>query len=268
MTSLGATDVPTFADVEDAARQLKGWARETPILENPILNDELGFRLLVKPECLQWIGAFKFRGAFNRISRIADADKAKGVVAFSSGNHAQGVARASALLGISATIIMPSDAPKMKIDNTRALGANVLLYDRAKESREEIGEAITTYFPPILDVAAARLVADSQHPVANDPFVTGLPSQALNALTDDSGVFLGCPNKEQGNAFTAAGISVPPSACIVRLPKDLPTSSHDIVLLLAGNTKDSFTPSHGIDLLTQLVMKIAIALAARPSGIK
>lgn len=142
MTSLGATDVPSFADVEDAARQLSGWARETPILENPILNDELGFRLLVKPECLQWIGAFKFRGAFNRISRIPEADRAKGVVAFSSGNHAQGVARASSLLGIDATIIMPSDAPKMKIDNTRALGANVLLYDRAKESREEIGEKL------------------------------------------------------------------------------------------------------------------------------
>ena len=148
----------------------------------------------------------------------------------------------------------------------RVYHADLLLL--AATSREEIGEAITTYFPPILDVAAARLVADNQHPVANDPFVTRLPSQALNALTDDSGVFLGCPNKEQGNAFTAAGISVPPSAGVVRLPKDLPTSSHDIVLLLAGNTKDSFTPSHGIDLLTQLVMKIAIALAARPSGIK
>lgn len=140
MTSLGATDVPTFADVEDAARQLSGWARETPILENPVLNEALGFRLLVKPECLQWTGSFKFRGAFNRISRIPEADRAKGVVAFSSGNHAQGVARASALLGISATIIMPSDAPKAKIENTKALGGNVMLYDRLKESREEIGE--------------------------------------------------------------------------------------------------------------------------------
>lgn len=132
-------DVPVFADIQDAARQLKGWARETPILENTVLNERLGFRLLVKPECLQRTGSFKFRGAFNKISRIPDADRPKGVVAYSSGNHAQGVAAAATLMGIPATIIMPADAPKAKIANTRALGGDVVLYDRYTENREEIG---------------------------------------------------------------------------------------------------------------------------------
>ena len=92
MDSSPASDLPVFADIEDAARRLKGWARLTPLLENPILNDQLGFRLLVKPECLQRTGSFKFRGAYNKISRIPEAERAGGVVAFSSGNHGQGVA--------------------------------------------------------------------------------------------------------------------------------------------------------------------------------
>jgi threonine dehydratase len=139
MNSLNSSEPPVFADVEDAARQLDGWARLTPILENSVLNETLGCRLLVKPECLQRTGSFKFRGAFNKISRIPEADKPAGVVAYSSGNHAQGVAHAAALMGLKATIIMPEDAPKAKIDNTRALGGNVVLYDRYTQNREEIG---------------------------------------------------------------------------------------------------------------------------------
>ena len=99
MNSLNSSEPPVFADVEDAARQLDGWARLTPILENSVLNETLGCRLLVKPECLQRTGSFKFRGAFNKISRIPEADKPAGVVAYSSGNHAQGVAHAAALMG-------------------------------------------------------------------------------------------------------------------------------------------------------------------------
>ena len=109
MDSLNSSEPPVFADVEDAARQLNGGARLTPILENPVLNETLGCRLLVKPECLQRTGSFKFRGAFNKISRIPDADKAAGVVAYSSGNHAQGVAHAAALMGLKATIIMRAE---------------------------------------------------------------------------------------------------------------------------------------------------------------
>lgn len=140
MDSLNSSEPPVFADIKDAARQLNGWARRTPLLENSILNEQLGFRLIVKPECLQRTGSFKFRGAFNKISRIPEDMRGNGVVAFSSGNHAQGVAAAATLMGMKSTIIMPKDAPKAKIDNTRALGGTVVLYDRLNENREEIGE--------------------------------------------------------------------------------------------------------------------------------
>lgn len=140
MDSLNSSEPPVYADIKDAARQLNGWARRTPLLENTILNEQLGFRLIVKPECLQRTGSFKFRGAFNKISRIPEDMRGNGVVAFSSGNHAQGVAAAATLMGMKSTIIMPKDAPKAKIDNTRALGGTVVLYDRLTENREEIGE--------------------------------------------------------------------------------------------------------------------------------
>lgn len=142
MNSLSNIKPPAFSDVVDAAARLKGIARRTPLLENPVLSEQLGFRLIVKPECLQRTGSFKFRGAYNKISRIPDDVRSKGVVAFSSGNHAQGVAAASTMLGISSTIIMPSNAPKAKIENTKALGGDVILYDRDTESREEIGEKL------------------------------------------------------------------------------------------------------------------------------
>ena len=139
---LSAT-LPTFADVEAAAGRLAGQAVVTPLLESPLLNDRLGGRLLVKAEVLQRTGSFKFRGAFNRISLIPEAERARGVVAFSSGNHAQGVAAAARLLGIPATIVMPSDAPAIKVGNTRDWGARVVLYDRWKEDREAIGARIS-----------------------------------------------------------------------------------------------------------------------------
>ncbi|MBO9444237.1 threonine/serine dehydratase [Ruegeria sp. R14_0] len=130
--------------IEAAARRLKGHVRETPILSSPFLDEIAGRRVLVKPECLQHTGSFKFRGAWSAISALGEADRQRGVIAYSSGNHAQGVAYAAARHGISSVIIMPSDAPQLKIDNTRALGGEVVLYDRANESREEIGEALAS----------------------------------------------------------------------------------------------------------------------------
>jgi threonine dehydratase len=135
--------LPSFEDVSDAARTLSGKATLTPLLESPLLNDRLGFRLLVKPEMLQRTGSFKFRGAYNRISRIPEAELARGVVAYSSGNHAQGVAAAAREFGIRATIVMPADAPAIKIRNTRSWGAEVILYDRRTESREAIGDRVS-----------------------------------------------------------------------------------------------------------------------------
>jgi threonine dehydratase len=129
---------PTFADVEVAAARLRGIAVRTPLVESEALNTRAGGRVLLKAECLQRTGSFKFRGAYNAISQIA----ASAVVAYSSGNHAQGVAAAARLLGKAATIVMPADAPAIKIENTRAYGAEVRLYDRQRESREEIGAEI------------------------------------------------------------------------------------------------------------------------------
>ena len=132
--------IPNAADVRDAARCLAGWAVATPLLESPLLNEKLGGRLLIKAEMFQRTGSFKFRGAFNRLSRIDEADRADGVVAYSSGNHAQGVAAAAQLLNMAATIFMPDDAPRTKLDNTRAYGAEVILFDRRSEDRAALAE--------------------------------------------------------------------------------------------------------------------------------
>jgi threonine dehydratase len=128
----------TFADIEAAAERLAGQAVLTPLIESPALNDRLGMRVLIKPETLQRVGAFKFRGAFNRLSQVAPADRPRGVVAFSSGNHAQGVALAARLLDMPAVIVMPADAPAVKVEATRGYGAEVVFYDRMTESREAI----------------------------------------------------------------------------------------------------------------------------------
>jgi threonine dehydratase len=134
--------LPTALDVADAAQRLANVAVRTPLLWNEALDKRLGARVFLKAEVLQRTGSFKFRGAYNRISRIPESEKAKGVVAFSSGNHAQGVACAAKLLGLPALIVMPSDAPAAKIERTKGHGAEVVLYDREKEDREKIGQKI------------------------------------------------------------------------------------------------------------------------------
>lgn len=132
--------LPEFKDIEKAARRIEGFALRTPVIESPKLNALTGGRVLIKAECLQRTGSFKFRGAWNMISKL-DAKKAKGgVVAYSSGNHAQGVAAAAEIKGLPALIVMPADTPMIKQDNTRSYGAEVVTYDRATQSREEIAE--------------------------------------------------------------------------------------------------------------------------------
>ena len=122
---------PTIKDINIAVERLTGYAVKTPVLESDRVNARLNCRILLKAENLQRTGSFKFRGAFNMISSLIDSQKNKGVVAFSSGNHAQGVAAASRILNIKSTIIMPADAPKIKINNTRSDGATIILYNRA-----------------------------------------------------------------------------------------------------------------------------------------
>ncbi|MDR6819325.1 threonine dehydratase [Neorhizobium sp. 2083] len=132
-----------IAMIEAARDRLAGHVRRTPLLSSPFLDDIAGRRLFVKPECLQHTGSFKFRGAWSAISALSPEVRAKGVIAFSSGNHAQGVALAAKMHGIPSVIIMPSDAPRIKIENTRAYGAEVVLYDRLKEDRDAIGARLS-----------------------------------------------------------------------------------------------------------------------------
>lgn len=140
--NLPVTQLPTFQDVTDAAEQLAGQVVQTPLLRSDRLDRELGGQIFIKPECLQRTGSFKFRGAYNRISRLSEAEKARGVIAYSSGNHAQGVAAAASLVGTTAKILMPKDAPAAKVEGVKFWGGEVLFFDRATESREEIGRQI------------------------------------------------------------------------------------------------------------------------------
>ncbi|WP_298742967.1 threonine/serine dehydratase [uncultured Brevundimonas sp.] len=149
----------SFAGVQDAARQIAGHAVRTPLVESPALNAHVGGRVLLKAENLQRAGAFKFRGAWNRISRLTDDEKSRGVVAWSSGNHAQAVAAAARMVGTTAVIVMPADSPAVKVEGVRALGGEVRMYDRYSESREAIGE----------DIAASR--GSVLVPPFDDPFV-------------------------------------------------------------------------------------------------
>jgi threonine dehydratase len=149
-SSQSSKPLPTARDVEAAARRIAGQAIETPLLEWPALNERVGGRVLVKPELLQRTGSFKFRGAYNKLKRLTEEGGGKGgVVAYSSGNHAQGVAAAAQILGLPAVIVMPADAPAIKLANTRSYGAEVVLYDRLKDDREAIAE----------DLAARRQAA-------------------------------------------------------------------------------------------------------------
>lgn len=156
MGMLDTTILPTAADIDAAVKCLSGIAVRTPLINAPVLDERLGARVFLKAETMQRTGSFKFRGAYNKISSIPPARRAAGVVAYSSGNHAQGVAAAARLLGMRATIVMPSDAPRAKRERTLALGAEVVPYDRDSEDRAAIAiklvaERGATLVPPYDD---------------------------------------------------------------------------------------------------------------------
>src|SRR5438105_15873049 len=145
------------ADIEAAAKVVAPFAVRTPLLSFPVLNERVGTKVFLKPEMLQRTGSFKFRGAFNKLASIPQAARGGGVVAFSSGNHAQGVAAAAQILNMHATIVMPADAPRSKRERTKAYGAEVVLYDRDREDREAIARGIAdkhgaTLVPPYDDL--------------------------------------------------------------------------------------------------------------------
>ena len=166
-----ADSAPSYEGVLDAARRIAPAAVRTPLIEHPALNERARGRVLLKAETLQVAGSFKFRGAYNRISRLTADEKGRGVVAYSSGNHAQGVAAAARALGTQALIVMPSDSPAVKVDGVRAFGGEVRFYDRWTESREQIGAEI------------ARERGSVLVPPFDDPFVIeGQGTAALEIL--------------------------------------------------------------------------------------
>jgi threonine dehydratase len=155
--------MPTYADILAARQRIGALACRTPLVEHPALNAAVGGRVLLKAENLQRVGAFKFRGAYNKIAQVDAAAFPGGVVACSSGNHAQGVAAAATLRGLRSAIVMPSDAPRLKIERTRAFGAEVIAYDRATEDRDAIARELcasrgAAYVHPFddLDVIAGQ----------------------------------------------------------------------------------------------------------------
>lgn len=145
--------LPTFDDVTAASERIKGFAHRTPVMTSRTMNKELGAEVFFKCENLQRMGAFKFRGAFNALSKFDERQRKAGVVAYSSGNHAQAIALSASLLGIPATIVMPNDAPAAKMAATRGYGGKVVNYDRYTEDREQIGRDLAekhglTLIPP------------------------------------------------------------------------------------------------------------------------
>ncbi|MGZ7177866.1 threo-3-hydroxy-L-aspartate ammonia-lyase [Burkholderia gladioli] len=162
-------NLPTYADVAAAAERIAGHAHRTPVLTSRTVDEELGAQVFFKCENLQRIGAFKFRGAFNALSRFSEAQRKTGVVAFSSGNHAQAIALAARLLGMPATIVMPHDAPAAKVAATRGYGGRVVIYDRYRDDREQIGRELAekeglTLIPPYdhADVIAGQGTAAAE----------------------------------------------------------------------------------------------------------
>lgn len=163
----------SFEDVKSAAQVLKGVAHRTPILTSRTVNELTGYQIYFKCENLQRMGAFKFRGAYNALSRLSEAEKAKGVVTHSSGNHAQGIALAAKLLGIFAVIVMPTDAPASKLTATHGYGAEIVLYDRQKQDRAEISAQV-----------ARERGLTFVHPYDNPHVMAGQGTAALELLED------------------------------------------------------------------------------------
>lgn len=185
--------LPTYDDVVAAAGRIEGYAHKTPVMQSSILNQELGAEVFFKCENLQRMGAFKFRGAFNALSLFDETQRKRGVIAFSSGNHAQGIALAASLLGIPATIVMPLDAPKAKRAATEGYGAKVVEYDRYTQDREAITQELADQFGytvvPAYDCAP---VIAGQGTTAKDLIEEVGELDALFAPLGGGGLLAGC----------------------------------------------------------------------------
>jgi threonine dehydratase len=194
---MDATGVlPTAADVDEAARRLAGVVKHTPLLTSAALDAMTGGRIFLKAETLQHTGSFKFRGAYNKLAAIPPELRAGGVVAFSSGNHAQGVAAAARLLGIRCVIVMPHDAPRAKRERTAALGAEVVLYDRMRDDREAIATGIATrrgaiLVPPYDDALIIAGQGTAGREIVEDLAVLGLEPDVVVVTASGGGLTAG-----------------------------------------------------------------------------
>jgi threonine dehydratase len=188
--------LPTAADVDIAAQRLAGVALRTPLVTSPVLDAITQGRVFLKAEILQRTGSFKFRGAYNKLSSIPQHERGRGVVAFSSGNHAQGVAAAAKLLGMPAVIVMPADAPRPKRERTKALGAEVVLYDRVREDRQAIARDIAekrgaALVPPYDDPLIIAGQGTAGREIIEDLTAFGLAPDAVVVTASGGGLTAG-----------------------------------------------------------------------------
>src|SRR3954462_4754088 len=211
--------IPTVspADIDAAARVLAPFVVRTPLLSSPALDERTGARVFLKPEMLQRTGSFKFRGAFNKLSSIPQDKRSGGVVAFSSGNHAQGVAAAAQILGMQATIVMPADSPIPKRERTKGYGAEVVLYDRDREDREAIANGIAqkrgaTLVRPYDDPFVIAGQGTAGREIAEDMAALGLAPDIVVAPASGGGLIAGIA--------TAVKARFPQAQIIVAEPKD------------------------------------------------
>jgi len=184
------------ADIDAAARVIAPFAIRTPLLSFPVLNERVGAKVFLKPEMLQRTGSFKFRGAFNKVASIPQDQRAGGVVAFSSGNHAQGVAAAAKILDMQATIVMPADAPLSKRERTKSYGAEVVLYDRDRDDREAISRGIAekrgaTLVRPYDDPFVIAGQGTAGREIAEDMAALGLVPDIVVAPASGGGLIAG-----------------------------------------------------------------------------
>jgi threonine dehydratase len=205
------------ADIDTAARVLAPFALRTPLLSSPALDKYVGSRVFLKPEMLQRTGSFKFRGAFNKISSIPHAARGGGVVAFSSGNHAQGVAAAAQILNMHATIVMPADAPLSKRERTKAYGAEVVLYDRDREDREAIARDIAgkrgaTLVPPYDDPLVIAGQGTVGREIAEDMAALGIEPDIVVAPASGGGLVAGVATAVKARYADAMVMSAEPEA--------------------------------------------------------
>jgi len=205
------------ADIEAAARVLAPFAVRTPLLSSPVLNERVGTRVFLKPEMLQRTGSFKFRGAFNKLSSIPQSARGGGVVAFSSGNHAQGVAAAAKILNMRATIVMPADSPLLKRERTKSYGAEVVLYDRDNEDREAIANGIAakhgaTLVRPYDDPLVIAGQGTAGREIAEDMAALGIAPDIVVAPVSGGGLIAGVATAIKARFPQASVMSAEPES--------------------------------------------------------